>query len=467
MTINNDRQVLKLSELNLEVQRIIHNHFPENVWVIAEISEIKTNASGHCYLELIEKDPDTERIKARARATIWSYTFRMLKPYFETTTGYELKAGIKILVSVKVEFHEIYGYSLNITEIDPTYTLGDIERKRQEIISRLQKEGVMNMNKELPLPLVPQKIAVISSETAAGYKDFMNQLENNPYGYQFYCLLFPSIMQGDQAEAGIISAFEKIYPHEHFFDAVVIIRGGGSKADLSTFDNYNIAFHITQFPLPVLTGIGHEQDETIADMVSHLKLKTPTALAEFLIGRAHDFDRMLSQAESKLTRLVGSLIGYNHKLLAAKKERFIAIINMKLEHEEENLSYYPEKIGAVTGRLLDTLSNNIRLSFRQFVSTGQNHLRTSTLLLNNLISPLHPAIHNFLEMKRNQLNLYHQANMGLNPEKIFERGYSITLLKGKPVRDSRSVNRGDIIATHLHKGTLSSEVREKRDETPS
>ncbi len=465
MTNNHARHILKLSELNLEVQSIIHDHFPENIWIIAEISEMKMNASGHCYLDLIEKDPDSERITARARATIWSYTFRMLKPYFETTTGYELKEGLRILISVKVEFHEIYGYSLNITEIDPTYTLGDIERKRQEIIARLQKEGVMNMNKDLPLTLVPQKIAVISSETAAGYKDFMNQLENNPYGYQFYCLLFPSIMQGEQAEASIIKAFEKIYLYESFFDAVVIIRGGGSKADLSTFDNYNIAFHITQFPLPVLTGIGHEQDDTIADMVSHRKLKTPTALAEFLISRAQDFDLMLSQSESKLTRLVGSFIGHNHKLLASNRERFIAIINMKTEHEKDNLNYYPEKIGSLTRRLLDTFSNNTRLSFKQFVSTGRNYLNTRTLLLNNLISPLPPAVHNFMEKKKNQLDLFKQANTGLDPERILERGYSITLLKGKLLKDTRSVKTGDIIETRLHKGTLSSEVRDKIDKT--
>lgn len=467
MTSNNDRRVLKLSDLNMEVQRIIHDNFPDNVWVIAEISEIKINASGHCYLELTEKDPDTERIKARARATIWSFTFRMLKPYFETTTGYELKAGIKILVSVKVEFHEVYGYSLNITEIDPTYTLGDIERKRQEIIARLQKEGVINMNKELSLPLVPQKIAVISSETAAGYKDFINQLEKNPYGYQFYCFLFPSIMQGDQAEASIIRAFEKIYHHEHFFDAVALIRGGGSKADLSTFDNYNIAIHITQFPLPVLTGIGHEQDDTITDMVAHMKLKTPTALAEFLVGRAHDFDQMLFNAESKLTRLVDSLIGYNHKLLAASRERFIAMINMQTEHEKQNLRSYPEKIGTVTSRLLETLSVNIRLSSRHFTSTSRTFLRTYALLLNNLISPLHPAVHNYFERKKNQIDLYHHTNMGMNPYNIFERGYSITLLKGKPLRDTRYVNRGDIIETRLNKGALTSEVREKRNEAKS
>jgi len=461
MTNHNDRHILKLSELNLQVQSIIHDHFPENVWVTAEISEIKINASGHCYLELIEKDPKTDRTTARARGIIWSFTFRMLKPYFEKTTGYELKQGIKILISVKVEFHEIYGYSLNITDIDPTYTLGDIERKRQEIISRLQEEGVMNMNKELALPLVLQKIAIISSETAAGYKDFINQLEHNPYGYVFYLVLFPSIMQGEQAEASIIKAFEKIYNHEQYFDAVVIIRGGGSKADLSSFDNYNIAYHITQFPLPILTGIGHEQDETITDMVAHTKLKTPTAAAEFLISRMNDFDQRLSQAESKLTRLVATVTGHNQELLTSIRERIIAVINMQLQHEKDNLRFYFEKVSSVSIRLLEIYTSNISFFFKQLITAIHNLIRIRTLKLNNLVSSLHHPIHNFLEMKRNQLDLYHQVNSGLNPEKILERGYSITLLRGKPLKETLSVKKGDIIETRLHKGKISSEVKEK------
>jgi len=463
MTTKNDRHILKLSELNLEVQSIIHGHFPENVWIIAEISEIKINASGHCYLELIEKDPNTDRIIARARGMIWSFTFRMLKPYFETTTGYELKQGIKILVSVKVEFHEIYGYSLNITDIDPTYTLGDIERKRQEIIERLQKEGVMNMNKELLLTLVPQKIAVISSETAAGYRDFINQLEHNPYGYIYYWVLFPSIMQGEQAEASIIKAFEKIYKNEKYFDVVVIIRGGGSKSDLSTFDNYDIAYHITQFPLPVLTGIGHEQDDTITDMVAHTKLKTPTAVAEFLINRMNDFDRMLSLAESKLTRMVASVIGHNQKLLTSIRERIIAVVNIKLQHDKDKLRYFLDKASSISSRFLEIFAGNINFSFKQFLSAFHNHIRIQTLLLNNLITSLHHPIYKYLELRKNQLDLFQKVNSGLDPNKILNRGYSITLSKGKPIKDARQVETGDIIETRLLKGALSSEVKEKFD----
>ena len=299
---------LKLSELNGLVKKSIGEAFTAPVWVIGEISELKTNRSGHCYLNLIEKEENGDAIVAQARATIWSYTFRMLRPYFESTTGQQLTEGLKVLLSVSVEFHELYGYSLNIRDIDPTYTLGDMARRRREIIARLQSEGVADMNKELELPLVPQKIAIISSGTAAGYQDFIDQLTNNPAGYHFDLKLFPAIMQGNLAETSIIGALDQIYLYEKFFDAVVIIRGGGSQADLSCFDNYNLAYYITQFPLPVITGIGHEKDDSIVDLVAHTRLKTPTAVAEFLISGVAQFDLHLDELKNSFIGIVTDLI---------------------------------------------------------------------------------------------------------------------------------------------------------------
>jgi len=463
MTSADKRSIIKLSELNLEVQSVIYGHFPENVWIIAEISEIKINPTGHCYLELIEKDQSTDKITAKARATIWSFTFRMLKPYFESSTGYELKQGIKILISVKVEFHEVYGYSLNITDIDPTYTLGDIERKRQEIIARLKKEGVFQMNKELPLPPVPQKIAIISSETAAGYKDFIDQLDHNPYGYIFYHQLFPGIMQGEQAESTIIQAFEKIYTYADFFDAVVIIRGGGSKSDLATFDNYNIAYYITQFPIPVLTGIGHEQDETITDMVAHTRLKTPTAVAEFLIGRVNEFEQVLIQSEKKLERLVVSLLSFYHKNLELIQQRMISIINIKMQSHSDKLDHLFDKLRSASSGLLDKLNLKYQQYFRNFLPAVKNRLVMHALELKQIVSSLDNKIEKVLELNHKHLDLLFQRNADLDPEKIFRRGFSITLYQGNPVRKNTQVKKGEIIETRLHKGRISSEVTETSD----
>jgi exodeoxyribonuclease VII large subunit len=458
MTTADKRSIKKLSELNLEVQSVIRGHFTENTWIVAEISEIKMNATGHCYLELIEKDPSSEKILAKARANIWAFTFRMLKPYFESATGYELKQGIKILICVRVEFHEVYGYSLNITDIDPTYTIGDIERKRQEIIARLQKEGVFRMNKELALSPVPQKIAIISSETAAGYRDFIDQLDHNPYGYIFYHHLFPGIMQGDQAEPSIIKAFETIYPYADFFDAVVIIRGGGSKSDLSAFDNYNIAYYITQFPVPVLTGIGHEQDETITDMVAHTRLKTPTAVAEFLIGKVNDFEFLLVQSERKLERIVGSLLSLYHQNISSVQQRIVSVITIKMHSHSDKLFHLSDKIRSAASGFLDKLNLKYQQYIRNFMPAVKNCMSMHSMELERIIISLENKIEKLLESNHKQLELLSQRNSDLDPEKIFKRGFSITLYKGEPVKKSSQVNQGELIETRLHEGRLTSEI---------
>jgi exodeoxyribonuclease VII large subunit len=458
MNISGERTIRKLSELNLEIQSVIHEHFPDNIWIVAEISEIKVNSAGHCYLDLIEKDETSDKTKARARATIWAFAFRMLKPYFESTTGYELKQGIKIMVNVKVEFHEIYGYSLNIIDIDPTYTLGDIERKRQEIILRLRKEGVFNMNKELSLSPVPQKIAVISSETAAGYSDFVDQLDNNPQGYVFYHHLFPAIMQGEQAEAGITEAFERIYKYSDFFDAVVIIRGGGSKADLAAFDNYNIAYYITQFPVPVLTGIGHEQDETIADMVAHTRLKTPTATAEFLINRISEFEQILNQSETRLERLASILINQYRKILDSHQHRFISTIYMRMQYHTDRLAGFSDQIKLQANSVLARLRLEYSHLLRSLHPAVRNRINLHSMVLGNFILLLRNSIDKTLDMKNKHLDLLSQRNADLDPQKIFERGYSITVFNGQTLKNSKQVGKGDIIDTRLLKGKLSSEI---------
>lgn len=272
-------QELTLFELNLQIKKALEQ-LESSYWVIAEIGQIQVNQSGHCYLELVQKE--NTQVIAKARATIWAYTYRNISAWFERIAGSSLTVGMKILANAKVEFHEVYGLSLNIKDIDPSYTLGEREKARQEVIQQLEKDGVMEMNKGLTLPLVPQKIAIISAESAAGYGDFINQLKNNLYGYKIHRTLYQSVMQGPKASESIISALHQIHKSNEV-DLVVIIRGGGSQLDLDCFDDYELCNHIAQFPLPVLTGIGHERDTTIADMVAHTQLKTPTAVAEFIL----------------------------------------------------------------------------------------------------------------------------------------------------------------------------------------
>ena len=279
---------LTLFELNVLVKKSITQCLPDDYWVQAEISDVRFNMTGHCYLEFVQKAPGGNNLIAKARGVIWCDTLQLLKPYFEETTGQVFVAGIKVLVKVTVEFHELYGYSLTVRDIDPTYTVGDMVRRRKEILSQLQAEGVLTLNKELEMPLPPQRIAVISSATAAGYGDFSHQLSSNSHGYYFHTELFPAVMQGNQVEESVIGALDAIMGRLDDFDVVVIIRGGGATSDLSGFDTYMLAAACAQFPLPIITGIGHERDDTVLDAVSHTRVKTPTAAAELLIHFADD-----------------------------------------------------------------------------------------------------------------------------------------------------------------------------------
>ena len=457
------KQQLTLLELNTNVQETIKEKFSDAVWVVAEISELKINRNGHCYLELIEKDAINEHIVAKARATIWAFTFRMLKPYFETTTGYELSSGIKVLLKVNVEFHELYGFSLNIIDIDPTYTLGDLARKKAEIIHRLEEDGVINMNKELNLPLLPQRIAVISSKTAAGYQDFMDQLLNNPYNYKFYLKLFPAIMQGQQAEESIISSLEKIFDYEDFFDLVVIIRGGGSQSDLSCFDSYQMASNVAQFPLPVLTGIGHEKDESVIDIVANKKLKTPTAVAEFIIDQALEFDQKLNYYNETALDLI---IDYNknQNLLLNQYSSYLSpLVKAKIEKQNSHLDI-------ITGKVKNHIYTKIELQesdFRSYIkrirylANKYIYNQQSKLKLNGKI--INQNLHFYFVNNTAVLKHMESRLELLKPENILKRGYSITYFNNKVVKEHGTLKEKDVIITKLFNGYLRSTIQSKSD----
>ena len=428
---------LKLSELNGLVKKAIGEAFTAPIWVIGEISELKLNRNGHCYLVLIEKDENGDTIVAQAKATIWSYSFRMLRPYFEATTGQQLTEGLKVLVSVSVEFHELYGYSLNIRDIDPTYTLGDMARRRREIIARLHAEGVADMNKELLLPLVPQKIAVISSPTAAGYQDFIDQLMNNPAGYHFHVKLFPAIMQGNETEESIIHALEQIFHYEKFFDAVVIIRGGGSQADLSCFDNYNLAYYVTQFPLPVLTGIGHEKDDSIVDLVAHTRLKTPTAVAEFLISGVTQFDMHLDEL----------------------RDRFLGIIEEILLEGKNNIENFTRRLAPVTREKISSVNGLLNQTIWKLDHTVKKVIQNKAVKLEKREEIVRHEFKRIIACSRHFLEMSQQKASLTDPNIILARGYSITTYNGRALKNPDLVENNALIITRLFKGSIISEVK--------
>jgi exodeoxyribonuclease VII large subunit len=450
--------ICKLSDLQDEIREVLHGAFEKPRWIVAEISEIKENYSGHCYLDLVEKAEDSDNLLAKARATIWASAYRMLKPYFVTSTGYDLVAGIRIMVSATVEYHPVYGLSLNVKDIDPSYTLGDVERKRQEIISRLEKEGVINMNRDTHLADVPQKIAVISSKTAAGFEDFLTQLKHNPYGYRFYVKLYPAVMQGQKAEGSIIEALERVFEMEGFFDAVVIIRGGGSKSDLACFDSYEIAFHISQFPIPVITGIGHEQDDTISDMVAHTRLKTPTAVAGFLVDRLASFEARLDEYSEYLVNASRSILHESRLKLQLLLQRTITASRSYVAGRNEELLRRTSDARLLVRQILGDHSIRLLRLGEVLKNSARNIPVWKKMEAENLTSRLVHQVHAFLGNERKRLDNYTKLKTYAEPSQILRLGFSITRLRDKALKNISPLTRGDLIETELSQGKFESKV---------
>ena len=450
---------LSLLEFNTLLKGIIRENTDNHYWVVAEISELKVNYSGHCYIELVQNDSDSDKILARSRATIWSQTYRMIKPYFETTTGQTLAAGLSVLVKVRIEFHEVYGLSLNITDIEPTYTVGELAIQKQKVIERLIQEGVLEMNRELLLPQPLQKIAVVSSKTAAGYGDFADQLSNNSYGYKFYYKLFPAVMQGAEAERSIIAALDRIYAFEDIFDAVVLIRGGGSQLDLNCFNSYWLASHIAQFPLPVITGIGHEQDDTIADLVAHSRLKTPTAVAAFLIENMAMLEEEVDDIGHGIMNIAAESILTTRQLLQNKSVKLTGKSKSFVQQSIRTIDRFESKFAQASKSNVARVSKIIQRQTHRLGSLSDEQIREQQFTLRLARNSLKQKSDYIIEKNIRMLDGYSDKNRMLNPQILLERGYSITYHNNMPVKDPESIAEGDIIETQLSKGKITSKVK--------
>lgn len=450
---------ITLFELGNRIKATIATQFDQAVWVMGEISELRMHRNGHCYLELIEKDPQSDQIVARMRATIWSYSLRLLKPYFETTTRQPLSAGIKVLVKAKVEFQEQFGLSLNVTDIDPTYTLGDMARRRMDIIARLHDEGVFDMNRETELPVVVQRIAVISSPTAAGYEDFLDQLRTNKAGIRFYVKLFPAIMQGERAQESIIEALGRVFEYEHLFDCVAIMRGGGSSADLICFDSYELALHVAQFPLPVLTGIGHDRDQSVTDMVAHTQLKTPTAVAEFIINHTTEFEEWLNGCADEVAELFAGHMQQRHDRLDKAAGRLVPMVKQHIERQNSRLARYSDKVLHQTQTFIAHKKNQIAQAAQKLLGKTQQRFGKQQTRLDFLQQQLQHDVAAMLKNQHRRLTHLNEKNDLHDPVRVLNRGYSITWHNGKVLKDSSAVQPGDDIVTRLKNGTIITQVK--------
>ena len=430
-------KALTLYELNQLVRETITISMPDEYWVEAEISDIR-EVRGHCYMELIQKDEYGNTPLARASAKCWKNKWMYISPHFERITGHILRAGMKILVQVYADFHETYGFSWIITDIDPTFTMGDMARKRQDIIRRLQEAGVLELQKELSLPLFTQRIAVISSEQAAGYGDFCNQLAENDYGFQFKLSLFRSIMQGEQIESSIISALNEINRQIDHFDVVVIIRGGGSTSDLSGFDSLLLAENVANFPLPVITGIGHDRDESVLDLVSHIRVKTPTAVATLLIDHLIEVYNRISDAQEEL----------------------IQMVQRRIEIEKMRLNIISEKVPVLFSFMSNRQNAWFDNLFLRIQNAITNRIRQTEQHLNSLSEMLSPLYEHIRIRENHRLEILQQKIKAQDPMLILNRGYSITTLNGHVIRNAKNLKKGDILCTQMAKGKVTSIVKE-------
>jgi len=452
--MNINSEIISLQQLVTNIKEIIAVKFTDSIWIHAEVSDFSINKSGHAYFELVEKDAYTQFITAKIKAMAWSNTFRIMQPYFQSVTGKVLQAGLKILIKVSVEFHEVYGISLIIRDIEPSYTVGEMEIARQKTLEQLTNEGIINMNAELPFPLVPQRIAIISSKTAAGYQDFCNELVLNKYGFKYHLKAFDAVMQGDEAEKSIIAALNQINNQLNNFDIVVLIRGGGSKVDLSCFDNYWLNCNLAQFPLPVLTGIGHERDNSIADRVAHKAFKTPTAVAQHIIHHTLNFTSFLDNTLQTCVKQFENLI-YTRKTSLQKTSYIFSELvtknfsraRQKLTDPISALNYHSIRKINTAHTQLQTIKSGL-MHFSEKKTSGHiSNIQFTVLQLNNSVNQLFASKLPQLKIIENQIILN-------NPENILKKGYTLTIQNGKIVKRLKNINLANEIETKFTDGTL-------------
>jgi exodeoxyribonuclease VII large subunit len=448
---------LTLHQLSLHIKDAIEGNFMQQIWVVAEIASLNMNqSSGHCYLELVEK---TEKsVVAKMRANIWSFKLQNILNKFFQVTGSALQAGMKTLLLAEVQYHPLYGISLNVIGIDPSYSLGDLARRKKEVEERLVKEGLIDKNKALEFPLVPQRIALISSETAAGYEDFMNQLQNNVYGYHIDVKTFQALMQGDKTASSIISALQKIEAKAAQFDIIVIVRGGGSTVELSAFDDYELAKAIANCSLPVVTGIGHERDESIADMVAHQKLKTPTAVAEYILMSFQSFDEMLIDAKSRLKELLADRLLKENTFINEASHVITRKSLVFVQDKKAELLSLNRDVKEFANRFLEKKKRILNEAKMEVNSESKRLLREKQFEAKDNLKSLAGALSKYVQQKKFDIKVLEQKVNLLDPAKVLARGYTMSYVNGKVVKSAQELKSQEELTTVFKDGSVKSKI---------
>lgn len=428
---------LSLHELTQRIAAVVNSSFEEPIWIVAELSDVRVAANGHCYMTLIEKEPRRGTTLASVRGMIWANRWWLLRDSFEQQTGQSFDSGLKVMIQVQVSMHELYGLSLNILDIDPTYTLGELARRRLEILKQLKEEGVIDMNRELPFPILPRRIAIISAEGAAGYGDFLKQLSQNTFGLKFYCHLFPATMQGQQTESSVIAALERIFEVQDYFDVVVIIRGGGATVDLASFDSYQLAFNVANFPIPVITGIGHDRDETVLDHVAHTSVKTPTAAAALLI------DKMAEQLQNVLDL----------------QEEIKDHLEQRMNDERQRLQRFGNAIRNTHVTLTQQIGH-LEMMGQKIQGSAHQHILRENNRLEMMSQTIRLHIGQHMQRDKDKLSFFEKTILMAQPDNILKRGFSITRLDGHAVKSASSVPQGSMLKIQTADGELTAQALE-------
>ena len=426
---------LSLYELNSLVSSVVALDLPGEYWVEAELSEAR-EVRGHCYMELVEKDEMANTPIARASAKCWASRWSMLRPMFERVTGQRLHAGMKVMLRVKAQFHAAYGFSWIVSDINPEYTMGDLMRRRQEIVRQLKAEGVFDLQRELSIPPFAQSVAVVSSDGAAGYGDFCRQLSGNAQGYAFRTELFAATMQGESVERSVIAALNSIYPRADEFDCVVIIRGGGATSDLSGFDTLALAENVANFPLPVITGIGHDRDESILDMVANTHVKTPTAAAQLLIDNLSRTDALIAQLRQRILNITSQRMQTERLRMKSVAERLPVLFSLASVRQQARVDRLSRQVMNAVSRRVDAARQRVEGLAPRLADTALRRLAD----------------------ERHRLAMLSQRIEAENPERLLRRGYSITTCGGRAVRDASLLPKGAEVETRVERGSFKSRV---------
>lgn len=474
-----NKKVFSLAEVTASIKQTLENRYTSAFWVAAEMHKLNYyKHSGHCYPDLLERRD--EKVIAQMRATLWRDDYRVINKKFIDVLKEPLRDGIKILLLARITFDAIHGLGLQILDLDPAFTLGDIEREKQETLSKLKAENIIHANKHLPLPLLPKRIAVISVETSKGYADFMQVIQTNSWGYKFFIMLFPSLLQGEKAVGTITSQLRRIERVKHRFDAVAIIRGGGGDVGLSCYNNYRLAKAIACFPLPVLTGIGHSTNETVCEMIAHTNAITPTKLAELLIQKFHNFSVPVQEAEKYIVNHARQILESSANQLHAEIKLFRSVAEHRLaqgkHRQTESISRLQQYANAILSEeKRKTVSCRETIAHRSIALVQQqkselnhkgifigkdalNQMQASHAQLRQVRDALKSALPRSIKILRMALEHTDEKIRALHPDNILKRGFSITTVNGRLIQRPDAVKAGDTLQTQLHTGTIISEV---------